>query len=316
MNYIKNSFSSFAFSGDVVQVFQNKFTANAAMEKEIVRKKMSGELTAEDVRLADFTHEHTFVTYDMLVRLANVQPQDLDNFKKKVDRLILFRIFNRFILADDEKLRDFPEDALYIYCLDIGGKYLLDHYSKTNMSVWNTGTAGMCPEKISRLLVAADFHVKLIDSCKPKIKEFCCRSYRVGKDVANLSFELKLETFQKSTGQVVDRYFIGDVIRRVDGEVDFRDRLEILNSICSTKIWTRFWKNSENPPIVLFIAEDEEMALEIGQTLQMYKIPKFFITTDSRIKDGIDRETGIWLTYSTELQCLQEAKTKMFMANK
>lgn len=312
MNYVKNDFVGYKFPRDYVQCFQNKFIANAAMEKEIVRKKMNGELTDSDVNMCAFVYEHTVATIDMLMTIAQVAPDNKDEFVKHLDRLVLYRVMNRFILCTDDKNREFPADAMVFYTLDMGGKYLLEHYWSSTVDLWNTGTAGLCAEKVSRLLVAAAFRVKLMESCPNKLKEFKCRSYRIGRDVANLSFEFRLEVPQKD-GSVAKRYFVGDVVRESDEEVDFRDRVEMLNSICSTRIWQRIWPLSENPPIVLFVVEDESKVENLIRTLQMYKIPKFYVTTDERLSQGLNRTSGVWQKFDEVNYVIEEVKTKMFM---
>lgn len=313
MEYIKYNHNEFSFPENFVQVFQNKFVANAAMEKEIVRKRMNNELTSLDVKICEFVNEHTFATYEMLADIAGISDDGHEDFKKHIDKLVLFRILNRFILAESDDIRPLPDDALFIYNIDMGGKYFLDHYSKMNMSTWNVGVVGYCPSKIARLLATADFHAKLLASCPKKLREFKCTNYRIGKDIASISFEFKLDVYSKATSQMVSRYFLGDVVRRVDGEVDFRERVEAINSICSTNIWKKFWPKSDNPPIVLFIAEDEEMMNELFQIMRMYRIPKFFITTDERLRGGLKHPEGLWVSWSSDLEMPQPAKTAMFI---
>lgn len=312
MNYVKNNFQGFVFPDGYTQCFQNKFIANAAMEKEIVRKKFSGDIIDADVKICTFVYEHVVATQKMLESVAMVS--DKDAFKKKLDKLVLNRILNRCILCDEEKNREFPEDALYIYTLDMGGKYLLEHFWKSNADMWNTGTAGLCVEKIGRLLVASDIHVQLMNSCPKKLQEFKCRSYRMGKDVANLSFEFRLEFNHK--GEDIKRYFIGDVVREYDWEIDLRDRLDVINSICSTKMWQKYWPFAENPPIVLFITETEDRATELVKILQMYKIPSYYVTTDERLSVGLNHPTGVWRKFDENSMDVADVKTTMFMDSK
>lgn len=309
MEYIKKDFQGFIFPEGYVQCFQNKFIANAAMEKEIVRKKMGGDVVDADVRICTFVYEHVVATQKMLESVAMVS--DSEAFKKRLDKLVLNRILNRFIICDDEKNRVFPEDALYIYSLDMGGKYLLEHFCKRNADMWNTGTPGLCVEKVGRHLVASDFHVQLMNSCPNKLKEFKCRSYRMGKDVANLSFEFRLEFVHK--GEDIKRYFIGDVVREYDWEIDLRDRLEVINSICSTKVWQKYWPFADNPPVALFVVETEDRAIELTKILQMYKIPSYYVTTDARLMSGLNRPTGVWKKFDSDKMDVADVKTTMFM---
>ena len=72
MAYVKYNHPIYSFPENYVQVFQNKFVANAAMEKEIVRKRMSNELTAQDVKICEFVYEHTFATYEMLANILKI----------------------------------------------------------------------------------------------------------------------------------------------------------------------------------------------------------------------------------------------------
>lgn len=308
-NYVKENHKGYIFDSSLVQCWQNKFIANATMEREIVRKKMNGDVGQAEIDAAAFCYEHVVATEDMLRIVCNAA--DDKDFRDKLDKLVLYRVLNRFILCNDDRSRDFPKDAMWFYTLDLAGKYLLEHYWKNYADRWSTGTPGLCVEKISRALVAGEFHVKLLDSCPNKLKEFKCRTYRQGRESATLSFEFRLEVTRDD--EIVKRYFIGDVIRSFEDEADMRERINFISSICSTKAWQRLWPYSGDVPVVLFVVEDETKIEELINYLRMYKIPKFFITTDVEIANGLDRPVGVWKRFNEELLTIEDAKTKMFI---
>lgn len=309
--YIKKGFKGFDFDPTLKQCFQNKFIANATMERDVVRKKMSNDISDQDVYVTAFVYEHILATADMLADICGISSKDRNEFEKHLNKLVLYRVLNRFFLCDDDKNRDFPDDALYIYTLDMGGKYLLEHYWKNNVDLWNSGTAGLCPEKITRYLVASEFHVKLLQACPKKLKEFKCRTYRNGRESATLSFEFRLE--MQKDNETIKRYFIGDVVRANEDEVELRDRINFLNTVCGTKAWQRFWPLSSDVPVVLFVVEDDSKIENLVTYLRMYKIPKYFITTDERLREGLNRPVGVWKRFNEELIEIEDAKTKVFM---
>lgn len=302
--YISNEVGIFHLPTDYKQTFAHPFTLNVG-KHEIIKMRNSNVITDRDVKIARFLFQFVFATPKQLYELFG-EGTLLDFFQKRLDKLVSYRVLNKFMISEFE-MDEVKEDAFQVYCLDVGGRDLLSHYSHEDVSDWYTTVNMKTSELISKQLVVTEFFVNLLKTCPKKIVFFRPDpNLRIGKKQLIPSFEMAL------TVQGSRRYFLGDVVRDFDFPFFFRERLMKYESLLSTNGWKKYYYDSPTPPVLLIIAETDYLALEISHMIQeSTTIRNFRLTTADRMQKPF-YEVGAFLRYVEDRDMLQEVKAVAF----
>lgn len=288
---------------DLKQTFQNKFTLNIS-KNEIIKMKNNNIITERDIKIAKFLFQFKFATADQINRYLNEGTSGV-NIKNRLDKLVKYRVLNKFMLGEyvDEAV---APDALEIYCLDLGGKYVLSHYSNEDTSDWYTTVNMVSSEIVSKNLLVAEFYIQLMRTCPHKIAHFKPEpELRVGKKNVFPSFEMSM----KINHQV--KYFIGEVVREYDFPIHFREKALKLESLLTTNAWKKYYYDSISEPILFVFADSDYTALQAGKLLSATEIKNFRLSTDERIHRKL-YDIGAFLRYVPDKDVLQEIKAVTF----
>lgn len=289
---------------DLKQTFENKFTLNIG-KNEIIKMKNLNVITERDIKIAKFLFQFKFATADQIYNLLGEESSKV-NLKNRLDKLVKYRVLNKFMLSDHEEERIAP-DAFEVYCLDLGGRYLLSHYSNEDTSDWYSIVNMKSSEIISKNLLNTEFYLRVMQTCPEKISHFKTDpELRVGKKNVVPSFEMCM----KISGQT--KYFIGEVVREYDFPVYLREKAAKLESLLTTNAWKKYYYETDSPPILFLFADSDRTALEAGKLItETTEIRNFRISTDERI-GRVLYETGAFLRYIEEQDVLQEIKAVTF----
>lgn len=304
INYIPKTHEGYTFEPDYKQVFHNKWTLNIGHD-ELVKMRNNGFITDSDMKIVKFLFKYRFATAEMMFRYMGDESK-IENMEARLDKLVKFRILNKFMLSKVDAETIVP-DALQIYCLDIGGRTLLSHYSNEDTTNWVTTVNMKGSEVISRDLVTANFYIKLMETCPKKVKYFKLNpQYRIGRIMVVPSFEMG----------IIDgdhlKYFIGEVVRDYDFPSLFRDRLTNIESILCTQAWKKYYYDIDTPPMLFVFAENDKNALDVAKMIVgTTEIEAFRITTDQRLKKEL-YEAGVFLKYDKNKNILQGVRTTIF----
>lgn len=302
--YIKENEGYVIIPADLKQTFANKFTLNIG-RNEIIKMKNSNVITDRDVEISEFLFKFKFATVDQIYRYLK-EDKIKTNIKNRLDKLVKYRVLNKFMLSEleDDKI---AEDAFEIYCLDLGGKYLLENYSKEDTSDWYSTVNMKTSEIISKNIFVAEFFLRLRETCPAKLAYFKIDpEFRVGKKNVFPSFEMCLDI----NGQ--KKYFIGEVAREYEVPVYFRDKMYKLESLITTNAWKKYYYDAQTAPILFVFGDSDETALEIGKMIaDGTELTNYRISTDNRIKKELF-EVGAFLKYLPEQGLLQEIKAVTF----
>ncbi|MBQ6817247.1 MAG: hypothetical protein IJO27_02325, partial [Bacilli bacterium] len=234
------------------------------------------------------------------------------DLRKNLVKLIRSRIINRFYLTEGEAAvmtasDEYPDDALSIYCLSIGGAYLLDAFSQRDAYEWNTGNIIKSSEKIGKQILATEFMLKLIESISEKMIFFrCLPTYQI----KTIAFKSTFHFCLKENGESI--YFIGDVFRSDSNIVDVRERLLKLESLLCTKAYLKYYPDAKDAPILLVFADTEDFLQQIAIELKATKIEKVRFSTDKRIFEKEVSEGGAFLKYNEISNTFTEVRINMF----
>ncbi|WCF11756.1 hypothetical protein NDS46_30905 (plasmid) [Paenibacillus thiaminolyticus] len=289
---------------DLKQTFQNKFTLNIG-KNEIIKMKMNNVITERDIKITKFLFQFKFATAEQIYNYLGEDASKV-NLTNRLDKLVKYRVLNKFMLSEFEQDKIAP-DAFEIYCLDLGGRYLLSHYSNEDTSDWYSTINMKSSEIISKNLLTTDFYIRVMQTCPEKISHFKPEpELRVGKKNVTPSFEMCM----KVNGQT--KYFIGEVVREYDFPVYLREKAMKLESLITTNAWKKYYYDSDSSPILFILADSDLTALEASKLLtETTEIRNFRLTTDERIRKEL-YETGAFMAYIQDKDVLQEKKAVTF----
>lgn len=302
--YIKYSETWQVIPPGLCQVFQNKFT-NTISENEIVKMKDEKTITERDLIIAKFLFNFGFATLDQLSVYLDGQIS-LNSLKSRLDKLVQYRVINKFMICSDDETRLY-NDALFIYCLDIGGKFLLSHYTSEDTLDWVSINNMKSSELISKDLLSTEFYLKVKQSCPNKLFSYSVNpTHRVFRKNVSPSFDMCLKIEDES------KYFLGEVVRKEDVPDNFRKRIEKIETLLITNSWKQYYFDTDTPPVLLIFAENDEVANEVAKIItNTTSLKNFRLSTDSRVQLKL-YEKGAFLKYLPEFQALQGVKASTF----
>lgn len=302
--YIEKTEGAVIIPADMKQTFENKFTLNIG-KNEIIKMKNNNVITERDLKVAKFLFQFKFATAEQVFKLLGADSSEV-NFKNRLDKLVKYRVLNKFMLSFNEEEQIHP-NALEIYCLDLGGRYLLSHYSNEDTSDWYSTVNMKSSEIISKNVMTTEFFIRLMQMCPGNVTHFKVDpELRVGKKNVTPSFELRM----KVGGQV--KYFIGEVVREYDFPVYLRERVSKLESLLMTNAWKKYYYDSESAPVLLAFGDSDLTALEAGKLItETSDIRSFRLSTDERIQKELG-SVGAFLRYVEDEDILREIRATTF----
>lgn len=293
------------------QVFENKFNINIG-QKEIIKMKNSGIITDRDLSISKFLFKFKFATlqqiYLYLKLDSNVEKNSSEiSIKNRLDKLVQYRVINKFMLTEDESLEKISPDALEIYCLDLGGRYLLAHYSNEDTTDWYSIINMKTSEIINKNLCVTEFYLSLMKTCPEKVTYFNVEpEIRVGKKNVIPSFDMCINISGNNN------YFLGEIVRHFDFPIIFKEKAFKLESLFESNAWKKYYYDSPTPPVLFIFADSETTALEISKLItETTEMKRFRLSTDERIKKPL-HETGSFLKYVKSKGVLQEITATTF----
>ncbi|MDF2879483.1 MAG: hypothetical protein K0R54_40 [Clostridiaceae bacterium] len=305
--YLREDQDYHVIPADLKQTFENKFNLNIG-KNEIIKMKNNNVITDRDIKIAKFLFQFKFATISQIYKVLNEDKTKV-NLKNRLDKLVKYRVLNRFMLSDIEQDK-VEQDAFSIYCLDLGGRYLLAHYSNEDTTDWYSTINMKSSEIISKNLLTTEIFLRIAETCPDKLNHFTIEpEYRVGKKNVIPSFEMCMDVGSSK------RYFIGEAVRDYDFPIYAREKIAKLESFLTTNAWKKYFYDTDQPPILFVFADSDFSVLEYSKMVtETSEIKNFRLSTDERIQKTL-YETGAFLKYLPDQQVLQEIKAVTFKPN-
>lgn len=239
------------------QIFMNRFTTTVS-KNEVIKMFNEGKLTDKDLLICEFLFNNKFATlYQINAMLKANGHSDLQ--QQRAFRLSQNRIINRFVIEEEGAEPNFNDDKNVVYCLDLGGKYLLTHYSTADTTEWLTSNNMVSKEIVENVLMANEVYIKLISTMKDRLVSFSIlEERRVGKQSTTIDFDFGIKN-----GDIV-KYYIGNFIREEDMIKNFPNKAVKIESLISTNGWKKYYYGGETAPACFFIGQDDTTALNIA----------------------------------------------------
>ena len=289
------------------QVFKSNFTLNIG-NRELVKLRNNGVIRDYDLEIAKFLFKFKFATISQLyVYMSQFEDRTITSLKKRLNELVRYKVLNKFMLTKDTVITTIPEDALEIFCLDLGGRYLLANYSKEDTSDWYSIVNMKDSLLINKDLAVVEFYLSLLRDSRSKLEYFNIEpEMRMGAKNIIPSFEFCFNV----SGQ--RSYFVGEVVRDIEFPMDFREKMTKLEDLLTTNTWKKYYYNIDTAPFLFILADTDGLAFEVGELIShATKLDRFRLTTDERIKKPL-YEAGGFMKFSKSENILQQVKTLSF----
>ena len=272
------------------QTFQNKFT-NSIDKNKVVNAKYEGDITDRDVEIVKFLFSCRFATLEQICKYLELmgylgEQTSENSIKVRLDKLIqLYKVLNKFMLSSTEEDR-IDSEALQIYCLDLGGAFLLHNFTDEpleDIRSWRPRVANLhTPEAVSKDIFVTDMFLKLLDTFGTDLKNFeAYKKMTFDKTLMTVTFDFCIEQ------DGVRKYFIGQVAKESELLSRFAKEADSIEKIVSTNAWKKYYPDSAQEPVVLFFTSDDYCAQDIGVSVSERQIKRYRISTFERCKGDL-----------------------------
>lgn len=281
-NYVKADWPGAPFPVEFIdgrQFWKRPFKTTNQTNDQIAAIVDSGMISIEqDVPILAALLNLNMLTFDMLCKLfPDRTPEDIQNSLSKLYNL---KFINEFLIASEKRDANmkFPADGYVIYTLDADGRQVLIQYGDPASfpTRWERANICMGVPKITIQLIISSLFIELKRICKQNLKYFePARYLRFNGGTARMAAEFAVNH------KGVDKYFFA-VVADENGLIPaFRDTMDgVIGYLSSKACYAHFAPEIDPKPVVLVLAENEEVALEAGRIIEQkcaaYEVPSNF----------------------------------------
>lgn len=298
MRYIKNTNNYVHIPDNYEQCFirDNFAPVNRGVLMQI---KAKGVIDNDDIKITEFIYRVGFATIEQIERYCDML--GIEEAQNRVSALCKYMVLSDFVFTDIENYKGvYPPDIKMFYCLQEGGRYLLEQFSGLTLIEWEQAYNLRCSRNIGKALILTEFYLDFL-SIKSDLTFYTRNPFYVFK-----KNQLKggaTYGVNTSKGTV---YTLVDVIRKSETLDGIREKLRRYESLLSTKIWRHYYPDGIETPTLIIITDTDESALLLAKEIAIMKIPSFLVSTDERILKGIG-DVGAFLQYNADEETLYEA---------
>ena len=304
--YIKKTDGFLSSPQDLTQTFKNDFNLSVS-NNEVLKMYQNKTIQRHDLLIAEFLLTSVYTTPEQVQKhLANNGiVLSLEDIQIRLDKLVQYRILNKFFMTDEEVGKeDFPVDALVVYCLDLGGNYLLQSYSMKNSFDWKTGYNLKCSGLVLKALFCNEFRLKAAEVLTTNLNYFRYQPrFSHGKTIIVPTLDLGIKD------STVSKFIIANVFTEQD-TLDTFDQVIKTELLLSSNAYKKYFGVQ---PIHIIIADNDYTAQEIAIRIQETKIADITrYTTEDRIRNKQLSELGAFLKFIPEEEVFKPIIAGMF----
>lgn len=305
MKYIKQSEHYVTVLDGYNQKFINpNFTTIS--KSAIMELKVNGTIDNDDIKLVEFIFLMRFATIEQLCRYASLK--QIEDCKERVECLCANSVLNRFVLIDEEQYNGrLPKDIREFFCLQEGGKYLVENYGDVAIVDWKVGDNCTSSKNVGKTILGTEIYLEMLTAPYP-LFVFEMRPFFVF--IYNTLYGGPVYGFHLPDGTT--QYLLVENIRSSDDLLSTKEKLRRYESLVTTKIWKRYYHDASECPKILFVSNNDETALELAREVyNSTHIRGCMYTTDDRVLKGLQSE-GSTLAYDEENDYLTPCNYKIF----
>lgn len=243
------------------QRFKNKFTLNVN-EGEILKARNNDALKDSEICMCEYLYTNIFATQNQINTFLNSKGYKDLPFKRLSD-LCTIRIINKFVLCDPEQTHNLDDEDKVIYCLDLGGKHLLNSYSDIKVSSWMTNRNYMGANQVEDIIILNEFHKELLEILGDRLVGFTLmnkRNYRNNQICIDVEFGVRCDIDEQDI-----QYYIGSFIKDSDTSNNIAQKIHEVCKFIFTDTWKKYCFGSEKPPHCLFISPTKDLSYKLNK---------------------------------------------------
>ncbi len=281
MRYVKEE-NTLSIPEDFEQTFLKDPFITTDLTATIMLKS-KGIIDKVDIKILKYLYETKFCTREQFERWAKYEGLDADELWDRIDVMFKNTIVNKFGFVEEENYKGkLPDDIKLFYCLHDGGKHLLDNFSGEDFIDWQAGYNVTHPKNVLKSLISAELYTQLYTADSPLV-------FHTRRPLYNIKMDRFFggDAFCVTKGEET-HYYICDTFLSSDRTNMVRNKLRNYDSVFSTQIWKKTYKDCGTTPHLIFITDDDGAAGVLASEVAQLRISDFLISTKDRILTGIN----------------------------
>ena len=276
---------SLSINYDYVQSWDHEFSIyKTRNENLMIRFFLEGSREKQQLGLEIlvFLSKFWFATKEHMAQLLQMKGLQTQLLEEILEEYLGSRIINCFTLAQFP-LDEMPDDAMRIYCLDHGAKFILMHFYREDFVHWQTTDNSRGSEQIVKCLSTCRFYLSLLAAKGRDLRIFePIFDVSIGRRDARFSANFEIE----KGGQT--RKFILESVRTYDLPTYWRKKVaEQISPFITNKFWRQTFSEE---PVFILLAETGKNALEAADIFYRRTMsPNFRVTTDIDVAKGMEK---------------------------
>lgn len=227
-----------------------------------------------DQAIMEFIYKNTFATARQLYEYMTLYYKtpavvDKEKFVDRLHQLVHDHILDSFTLRSTQDAMGEFKDALEIFCLDFGAKYILENFGEDPSSTysWFSTVNNRSSKIVAKMLTQTEFYVATMRTIKhnrPELKPddyvknyISWPKFGMGTDTFELSGQLDFNYLTNKT-----RSLLMDVVYPNEEATYFRKRLKQTDELLHSKKWQRYFDLCLQPPKFIIIVADLQKQLQ------------------------------------------------------
>ncbi len=275
------------------QVFHHHFATNVSHGESFTIRWFVDQSTERREWFNEvliFLSKFQFATKAQLADFLAVHEIDQSHLDEYLEEMLARRLMNCFFLCGSPEKPDegknFPEDALIVYCMDLGAQHLLTHFYREDLVYWRTYDPVRSPEQVLKYLSTCQFYLALLRTKKDKLISFTSvYDAHIGRRQSRFSAIFEVEDV---SGE--HRKFILESVRDQDLPGYWDKKIsEQMYPIVERGYWKQSFKTV---PYFVLLTESFESAT-VAADILFRRMPqlKFCVTTDEEVQKGLSSAT-------------------------
>lgn len=245
----------------LVQSFQNLPSDNPSInERRLVESYFKGVITDADIDILYFFWQFGICTLDQVAK--KFKYTDLEKLETKLDKFVVSRLLNKFILVDEESKLLHPseagKDALLFYCFDFGSSLLLKHFKPDeDYENWSISFIELESSRVEKRVMTVEFFLHLEENCGKRLKYVQLEPVVfVNRIRINPKAIFCVEHGDKTLNFVFENFTEDDL--RYNG-VRVGKKFDRMQSLVCTNGWKKIFRSEELPVLILCTDTDESL---------------------------------------------------------
>jgi len=272
---------------DYRQTFDHDFNMSRSCNEAVTVKQFATAVDEWPIGLETLRNLHrlTFATKDQLYRLLKLKGLDDNEMLERIlESYVGRKLINRFCLSQ-APLDSIPEDALVIYCLDHGSRFILGHFANepSIINTWKSSNSMFSGNIIFKYLTTNEFYISLCE-----VKGINTSTFDAAPDFVVRGRAVRLSGWFEVMSKGRREEILVETIRQNDLPVFWRHKVDQhLNPFINENFAARYF-NSD--PTWIFATDSKDSAIQVAEIFEkLTQCKNYWLITAEELRKGLDR---------------------------